>query len=249
MNNDAMNPPPSIGGLDIGAPFQPDPPNIDHLVFEDGQPVESIFAEKLYRLLTETLYSSWAGPGEGRTFLVLANVGLFFSLRTPPLAPDVMLSIDVPADRDLSRKENNSYLMWVMGKPPDVVVEVVSDKRGGEETNKRRDYARIGVTYYVIFDPRDRLRNGVLRAFALREGVYQPLERAWFENVGLGLTLWEGVYEGHPTRWLRWCDGQGNLIPTGRERTEQAQKQIETAETRIRLLMEKLRASGIEPPE
>ena len=69
----------------------------------------------------------WAGPGEGRTFRALANVGLFFSLRTPPLAPDVMLSIDVPVGRDLSRKENNSYLMWEMGKPPDVVIEVVSD--------------------------------------------------------------------------------------------------------------------------
>src|SRR4051812_35269976 len=104
-------------------------PNIDHLVLEDGKPVESIFAEKLYRLLTETLYSSWPGPGDGRPFLALANVGLFWDPNEEPLVPDVMLSVDVPAERDLMQKKNNSCLMWEMRKPPDVVIEIVSDRR------------------------------------------------------------------------------------------------------------------------
>ncbi len=33
--------------------------------------------------------------GEGRTFLALANVGLFHELHEPPHVPDVMLSLDV----------------------------------------------------------------------------------------------------------------------------------------------------------
>ena len=82
-----------------GSEFFPLPPecipDVESLVIEDGVPVETIFAEKQYRLLTEPLYTSWPGPGEGRPFVVLANVGLFFAMDQPPLAPDVMLSLDV----------------------------------------------------------------------------------------------------------------------------------------------------------
>jgi hypothetical protein len=252
-------------------------PNIDHLVLEDGQPVESIFAEKLYRLLAETLYTSWSGPGNGRPFLVVANVGLFWDLYEPPLVPDVMLSLDVPAARDLSQKKNNSYLLWEMKKPPDVVIEIVSDRRGGEDTVKLRDYARLGIKYYVIFDPKNRLRQGVLRAFSLRGGVYKPLKRPWFKSVGLGMMPWNGVYEQHRARWLRWCDEHDKPIPTGheraesegeraeseherarsehkraeseRERAESERERANAAEERLRRLQERLRAAGIEPPE
>jgi Uma2 family endonuclease len=209
--------------------YQPPPePNIDHLVLEDGEPVESIFAEKLYRLLTETLYSSWPGPGGDRPFLVVANVGLFWDLHEPPLVPDVMLSLDVPAERDLSQKKNNSYLLWEMRKPPDVVIEIVSDRRGGEDSHKKHDYARLGIKYYVIFDPKNRLRQGVLRAFSLRGGVYKPLKRFWFKSAGLGVMLWQGTFEKHRARWLRWCDERGNPIPTGRERAENERGRAES---------------------
>jgi Uma2 family endonuclease len=242
---EAMQDDTNLGPTPVTPGYEPlspeEHPNIDHLVIEDSKPVESIFAEKLYRLLTETLYSSWPGPGEGRTFLVLSNVGLFYGLKSPPLVPDVMLSLDVPAQRDLSRKENNSYLMWEMGKPPDVVIELVSDRRGGEKTTKRRDYARIGVHYYAIFDPRHWLGEEVLEAFSLGNGAYQHLERAWFPSVGLGLIVWEGTYEGHETTWLRWCDSQGTVIPTGQERVEQERQRADR-------LAAHLRSLGVEPP-
>jgi hypothetical protein len=41
-------------------------PNIDHIVTEDDAPVDNIFSEKQQRLLTESLYSSWPGPGAER---------------------------------------------------------------------------------------------------------------------------------------------------------------------------------------
>ena len=215
-------------------------PNVEALVVEDGKPVDNLFVEKQYRLLTEPLYSSWTSPsGE---FLALANVGLFFADHTPPLVPDVMLSLGVPASRDLSRKENRSYLIWVVGKPPDVVIEIVSDLRGGEETDKMLAYARLGITYYVIFDPRNCLHNGLLRAFYLSNGKYQPMEALWLENVALGLTFWEGKFQGQQASWLRWCDRDGAVIPTGQERDEQEKQRAER-------LAAQLRALGIEPVE
>jgi len=88
-------------------------------------------------------------------------------------------------------------------------------------------YARIGVVYYVIFDPENRLHGGPLRVFGLSQGKYQSMETAWLENVGLGLTIWEGDFERHQQQWLRWCDRDGVVIPTGQERAEQERKRVE----------------------
>ena len=64
--------------------------------------------------------------GDRRPFVALANVGLFHTYKQPPLVPDVMLSLDVcrPKEVRLSQKEYNTYFVWVLGKVPDVVVEI-----------------------------------------------------------------------------------------------------------------------------
>jgi Uma2 family endonuclease len=43
----------------------------------------------------------------------------------------MFLSLDVQAAKEIWKKENRSYFIWKFGKPPDVVVEVVSDKKAG----------------------------------------------------------------------------------------------------------------------
>jgi hypothetical protein len=212
---------PPLYGLDPA-----DIPNLDDLVTEDDAPVDSIFTEKQQRLLTEPLYSSWAAPVEGGAFLALANVGWFYKYREPPLVPDVLLSLDAAPAGDLRSKEGRSYFQWLIGKPPQVIIEIVSDKRGGEETLKMRTYARQGVLYYVIFDPDDLLGHGVLRAFVLARGKYEQLDAKWFPDVGLGLVLWTGTFEGQQQTWLRWCDKDGRVMPTGAERAERLAAQL-----------------------
>ncbi len=76
-------------------------PDETQLVMEDATPVDNIFSEKQQRLLTESLYSSWRGPGAERPFLALANVGVFYALAKASLVPDVLLSLDVQAPADL----------------------------------------------------------------------------------------------------------------------------------------------------
>ncbi len=245
----------------VPVPDTPDPhfvlspedrPNIEALIVEDGKPVDNLFVERQYRLLTEPLYLSWKSPrGE---IWAAANVGLFFAEHEPPLVPDVMLSLDVPSGRDLTKKENRSYFLWIIGKPPDAVIEIVSDLRGGEETQKMSAYARIGVTYYVIFDPLNRLHHGALRAFSLRDGIYQPIDAAWLEHVCLGMTFWEGEYLGEQGRWLRWCDRHGAVLPTGAEcaeqekqRAEQEKQRAEQEKQRAEHYAAKLRSLGMNP--
>jgi Uma2 family endonuclease len=214
-------------------PEPADSPNLDDLVTDDGASQDSIFIEKQQRLLTEPLYSSGAAPVEGGAFLALANVGWFYKYREPPLVPDVLLSLDAAPAGDLRSKEGRSYFQWLIGKPPQVIIEIVSDKRGGEEGLKMRTYARQGVLYYVIFDPDDLLGHGVVRACVLARGKYEPLDAKWLPNVGLGLVLRTGKFEGQQQTWLRWCDKDGRVIPTGAERAER--------------LAAQLRALGVEP--
>jgi Uma2 family endonuclease len=238
-------------------------PKVDHIIIEDDTPVDSMFAEKQQRLLTEPLYSSWRGGKKRRRFIALANVGLFFNPDEPPLVPDVMLSLDVTQPRDMTKKENNTYFVWTRGKVPDSVIEIVSDRRGGEETNKMHQYSTWGIPYYVIFDPRKVLRHGLLRAF-VRKGVqYEPCDPAWLEGIELGLTMWPGRYEGAAADWLRWCDQKGQVILTGAERAKEersraknerarakkASARADAERRRSQKMEEQLRKLGIEPAE
>jgi Uma2 family endonuclease len=223
-------------------------PSYDGLVTEDHKPVERILMEKLYRLLTHTLYASWPGPGAGRTFLVLANVGWFYQEKTPAVCPDCLLSLDVICPKDLHVRQGHSYYQWGMGKPPDVIIEFVFDKLGGEDSYKRNLYARQGVAYYVIYDPEHLLSQETLRTFELSGGTYHPVPPGPWPAIGLGLRLWKGTFEGHEDVWLRWCDANGVIIPTAEERAVLIAERAAQAEERVRQLEAEIRRLKGEPP-
>ena len=61
----------------------------------------------------------------------------------------------------------------------------------------------------------------------LQRSKYEPIEPYWFPEVGLGLTLWEGVFEGVQATWLRWCDQEGRVIPTGAERADEERRRAD----------------------
>ncbi|MGI0485716.1 Uma2 family endonuclease [Pantanalinema rosaneae CENA516] len=230
-----------------------DVPDIRHLAIEDDTPVDNLISEKQQRLLTEPLYSNPAVLAPS-TFLVAANVGVFYGIRQPPLVPDVFLSLDVTVPQDWTDKKNRTYFIWEFGKPPDVAIEIVSNREGNELGRKLRDYARIGISYYVVFDPLHQLGTTLLQVFEATAAQYHPRSDGWLEAIGIGLTLWDGAFEGKTDRWLRWCDRQGQVIPTGaelaaqeRQRAEQERQRAEQAEARAAALAERLRAMGIDP--
>jgi hypothetical protein len=235
--------------------------DISHLVTEDDTPVDNFQSEEQQRLLVEPLYSSKVLP---TPFLAAANVGLFYKLKGDPIVPDMLLSLRVQRAEDFSQKRNRSYFVWEFGKVPEVCTEIVSNPEGDELTLSRKSlqqgktvtkkdiYAQIGVPYYAVFDPLQQIQgeqdmNGaLLRVWTIAAGRYVELtppegigecgQPIWLENVGLGLTLWEGQFEEEVTRlWLRWCNQQRQIIPTGAERADR--------------LAERLRAMGVDPDE
>lgn len=223
-----------------------------HLVIEDDTPVDNIFTEKQERLLTSPLYASWSGPpveeGQGsRSFAVMANVGLFYSRHEQAIVPDVMLSLDVQIHPDLSKREHRTYFVWEFGKGPEVVIEVVSNREGGELTDKMQRYRKMEIPYYVVFDPHRHLGQATLKAYELRGDLYIALQKPYFEKVGLGVVEWTGEHEKALDTWLRWCTKGGQLIPTAEERANEERKRADQAQQRAEQLEARLRALGIDP--
>ncbi|MBC8123746.1 MAG: Uma2 family endonuclease [Gemmatimonadaceae bacterium] len=242
--------------------------DISHLVIEDDTPVDNFQSEEQQRLLVEPLYSSKALSSP---FLAATNVGLFYKLKGDPIVPDVLLSLGVQRPEDFSQRQNRSYFVWEFGKVPEVCIEIVSNQEGdeltlskksrqkGKTTVKKSIYAQIGVRYYVVFDPlqqiqaRDEMDGALLRVWSISPDGYTELtpsqgitligQSVWLNAAGIGLTLWEGQFEEEVTRlWLRWCDRDGRIIPTGAEGREIERQRADR-------LAERLRAMGINPDE
>ncbi|UBF25603.1 Uma2 family endonuclease [Kovacikia minuta CCNUW1] len=238
--------------------------DISHLVIEDDTPVDNFQSAQQQRLLVEPLYSSKAVP---QPFLAAANVGLFYKLKGEPIVPDVLLSLGVQRPEDFSQRQNRSYFVWEFGKVPEVCIEIVSNAEGdelalskksqqkGKTTTKRAICAQIGVRYYAVFDPlrqiqgEDEMNGALLRVWSISpdgypeitpsQGINEIGQSVWLGMVGLGLTLWEGQFEEEITRlWLRWCDRDGQIIPTGAEDRDMERQRAER-------LAERLRAIGV----
>ncbi len=214
--------------MDILRPY--DPPFdylnelVENLVTEDDEPVD-MFASRNHTLLVSPLYDSWTPPldpetGRPRKFLACSNVGVFPGVRQPPLVPDMFLSMDVEIEGSLHDKRNAAYFLWEFGKAPDVVIEIVVDRKGEELGRLMRGYARIGTPFYVVYDPSRYLSDQPLRVYGLHGGRYQCFSEQVLPGIGLGLTVWEGEYHFLRAPWLRWCDEDQRVIPTGEERAE-----------------------------
>ncbi|MEM7014320.1 MAG: Uma2 family endonuclease [Verrucomicrobiota bacterium] len=218
--------------------YRPPIPDTSHLITETEEPVDNIFSEKQMRLLTEPLYASW---NPGRPFWVAANVGMYEALNAKAVVPDVLLSLDTTPD---VAKEFGSkcYFFWDHGKPPELVIEIVSNKEGGELDRKKTRYAKLHVDRYVVFDPDLHLSSELLQVFDLSQGEYQkrPAAAEYEAVEGLGLRFWKGEYEGQTEEWLRWIEPDGKLIATGAERAD-------AEAIRVGRLAAKLRELGVDP--
>ena len=247
--------------------------DISHLVIEDDTAMDNFQSEEQQRLLVEPLYSSKLLPAP---FLAAANVGLFYKLKGDPIVPDMLLSLGVQRPDDFSQRRNRSYFVWEFGKVPEVCIEIVSNQEGdelslsrrsqqkGKITTKKEIYAQIGVRYYVVFDPLQQVQGemagALLRVWSISADGYTELtptqgitsieQSVWLNGIGIGLSLWEGQFEEEVTRlWLRWCDREGQVIPTGAEGREIERQRADEAELRAQRFAERLREMGINPNE
>ncbi len=190
----------------------------DQLVTEDDEPVDNLFSERQQHLFIDSIYASWK---RDKPFLASSNVGIYEKIPTTPIVPDAFLSLDVKPAKNVREKRHRCYMIGIFGKPPELAIEVVSNKIGGEKTQKKLKYARMGIKYYVIYDPERHIYKRKLHAFVLKGQSYHRMtsndSKCWLDDIELGLVIQEGVYDQMPGDWLRWYDKDGTILKTGQE--------------------------------
>ena len=165
--------------------------------------------------------------------------------------PDLLVAFDVdPA----AYKASNAYVISEQGKPPDLVLEIASRSTGKiDVTDKRRDYAALGIGEYWRFDETGRHHGTPLAGDLLVDGEYVALDIEELPDGGL-----QGYSAALDLR-LRWEDGElvfydpatGRPIatlPDERARADAAEAELAAerearaaAEARVRELEELLR--------
>lgn len=206
-------------------------PSAEDLPDSDDTPVDNELQDLVPHLLKTILAVIWS---ERMDWFFGVDMGIYYALDQPAIVPDGFLSIGVPRviDSDLRL----SYVLWEEQILPKMVLEVVSQTRRGEYTEKKDFYAEIGILYYVIYNPL-RKRKPRLEVYQLIKGQYTLLEGEpiWLTELGLGIGREQGLYQGINREWLYWYDQNG--------------KRYLTPEEKILKLTEKLRSLGINPDE
>ena len=110
--------------------------------------------------------------------------------------PDLLVAFGVDPE---AYYRNGAYVISEQGKPPDLVLEIVSPSSGRtDRVDKRVDYARLGIGEYWRFDERGRSPGERLAGDRLVDGEYVPEEIE--EKPGGVLQGYSAVLDLH----LRW---------------------------------------------
>ncbi|MEJ1931247.1 Uma2 family endonuclease [Nostoc sp. NIES-2111] len=211
-------------------------PSSEELPDSDDTPVDNELQDLIPGLLKATLAMAW--PDRMDWFFGV-NMGIYYDPDEPAIVPDGFLSLGV--ERFYDEYLRPSYVLWEEEKLPILVLEVVSPNYCGEYTTKKAKYANLSVLYYVIYHP-TRRRKPRLEAYKLVNGEYQPLQGnpIWLAEVGLGIGMERGTYQGINREWLYWYNEQGERLLTPEEQAKQAQQRAE-------ILAQRLRAMGVDP--
>lgn len=206
----------------------PWPPTEDQLPSSDGIPMETNRHVLQMILLMETLKQGWADRSD---FFVGGNMFVYFSpdqvMNEDFRGPDVFVALGV------SPRSRKSWVVWQEGKAPHVVIELLSDiSAHRDRTEKKLVYQdKLRVPEYFWYDP----WSGEQAGFALREGVYEPIEpdaegRLASRVLDLSLVRWHGDFGREEATWLRWATADGLLLSTAAELAQQALSQVYQAE-------------------
>jgi Uma2 family endonuclease len=204
-------------------------PTSDELPDSDGLPVDNELHTLVPNLLGLILGFIW---GQRFDWFFGVNMGIYHTTGINPrvpIVPDGFLSLGV--ERIRGNQLRKSYVVWEESDiVPIFVLEIVSQTPGGEYDDKISIYAKLGVLYYVIYNPdfwrRD--QQEPFEVYQLVNGSYQRQigEPFWMPEIGLGIGRGIGSHRGLQREWLYWFDQRGNRILTPEELLARYQEQF-----------------------
>ncbi|MEL6814582.1 MAG: Uma2 family endonuclease [Cyanobacteria bacterium J06598_3] len=219
-------------------------PSTQDLPCSDDTPVDNEEQNLLPNLLLMLLTSLWKERMDwffGVDMAVYHTTGVSTKV---PVVPDAFLSVGVERRKGgKDGKSRRSYAIWEEQETvPALVLEMVSHQPGGEYDDKMSIYARLGVLYYVAYNPEywQRDRHQPFEVYKLNADTYQLQigEPYWMPEIGLGIGRYQGEVGGLPQEILTWYDEQGNRqlsdAEQARNRADQEQQAREQLEAFVR---------------
>ena len=227
-------------------------PNTTELPCSDDTPVDNEEQNLLPNLLLLALISLWAERMDwyfGVDMAVYHTTGVSPNV---PVVPDAFLSIGVER-RKASREGRGrlSYAVWEEGVVPLLAIEIVSQTPGKEYDEKLEIYRRLGVLYYVIYNPWywERDRHQPFEVYKLEGGEYRQQigEPFWMPEAGLSIGRARQLVGGVEMEVLLWHDEQGRAYPLPEEEVRELRLQRNEAQQRAERLAEYVRSLGLDP--
>jgi Uma2 family endonuclease len=239
-------------------------PTSAELPCSDDTPVDNEEQNFIPNLLLFLLESIWANRND---WFFAVDMGVYHTTGVNylvPVVPDGFLSLEV--ERRKAGKPRSSYVVWEEQEiVPKFVLEVVSKTPGNEYDSKLQTYAKLGVLYYIIYNPQywRRDQQQPFEVYKLVNGEYQQQigEPFWMPEIGLGIgrgnyvsgTIQREVlywYNETNTRYLT----SGEVAQIERQQREIAEQQVqierqqrEMVEQQREKLAAKLKEMGINP--
>ena len=218
-------------------------PSTDELASSDDIPVDNEDQNFLPNVLLFLLNSIWGNRNDwffGVDMAIYHTTGVHVRV---PIVPDGFLSLGV--ERKKGGKSRKSYAVWEEnGVVPILALEMVSHTPGAEYDEKLKIYAKLGVLYYIIYNPEywRRDQHQPFEVYKLLDKSYQLQigEPYWMPEVDLGIGRYQGILGGIGQEFLSWYDQQGNRYLTAEEKAEQEKQRAEH-------LAQYLRSLGIDP--
>jgi Uma2 family endonuclease len=218
-------------------------PTTDELPCSDDTPVDNEDQNFLPNLLLFLLNSIW---GNRMDWFFGVDMGLYHTTGVSPkvpVVPDGFLSLGV--ERKKGGKSRKSYAVWEENQVvPKLALEMVSHTPGGEYGEKLEIYQKLGVLYYVIYNPEfwRRDQQQPFEVYKLIGENYQQQigEPYWMPEIGLGIGRCNTVFGGIQQEILAWYDEHGKRYLTSEEQVQQERQRVEQ-------LAQHLRSLGIDP--
>ncbi|GAC1479050.1 MAG: Uma2 family endonuclease [Chamaesiphon sp.] len=210
-----------------------------HLVFDDGEPMESNRHRIAMNVLIRSMLVILADRND---YFAGGNMFIYYSRAQARnrdfRGPDFFVVLNV--DGDTNRQ---GWVVWdENGRYPDVIVELMSPSTREVDIGFKKDiYEQIFRTPdYFVYDP---FEPNSLQGWHLDANQqYQPLETdekgcLWCQRLGVWLGTWVGTIDRETASWLRFYDRDGSLVLLPEESEHQ----------RAERLAAKLKELGIDP--
>ena len=230
-------------------------PTSDELPDSDDTPVDNEDQNFVPNLLLFLLEYIWKTRDD---WYFGVDMGIYHTTGVSPrvpVIPDGFLSLGV--ERRKNGGSRSSYVMWEEEFiSPILTLEVVSHTYGDEYGKKLEIYRKLGIKYYVIYNPQFWRRDGHLpfEVYKLVDDDYQLQigEPLWMPEISLGIGRCVLPCDHFRREVLSWFDQKGDryLTPEEQAEIERQMANIErqradAAQKQVELLMAKLRSLGI----